>query len=59
MDGRTFKEAAKALNNMGATQIDLYITHLMPAAEDFFLNYKDYGITNFYSENTLRQAWYE
>lgn len=59
MDGRTFKEAAKTLNNMGAAQIDLYITHLMPTAEDFFLNYKDYGITNFYSENTLRQAWYE
>lgn len=59
IDDNTFKEAAKALNEMGAAQVDLYITHLTSSAKDFFINYKSYGITNFYSENTLRQDWYK
>lgn len=58
MGGRTFKEAAKALIGMGAVQIDLYVTHLMPQAEEFYKNHENYGITNFYSENTLNQKWY-
>lgn len=56
--GRTFKEAAKALHDMGANRIDLYITHLMPIAEDFYKNHKDYYINNFYSDNTLKMKWY-
>lgn len=59
MGGRTFKEAAKALKEMGAKRVDLYITHLMPQAENFYKNYKDYGIDNFYSENTLNMPWVE
>lgn len=58
MGGRTFKEATKALYDMGAKQVDLYITHLMPQAEDFYKSYEEYGIVNFYSDNTLRQEWY-
>lgn len=57
MGGRTFQEAAKALNNLGAAQVDLYITHLMPQARDFYLNKEQYGITNFYTANTLQQHW--
>lgn len=58
MGGRTFQEAAKVLLNMGAQQIDLYITHLMPQAENFYLNRKDYGISNFFSNNTLKLDFY-
>lgn len=58
MGGRTFKEAAKALNEMGAAQVDLHITHLMPQAKEFYENHKDFGITNFWSMNTLKQEWY-
>lgn len=57
--GRSFKEAAKALREMGATQVDLYITHLMKPAEEFYKNHKDYGIDNFYSKNTLGMNWYK
>ena len=57
MGGRTFQEAAKALNNLGAAQVDLYITHLMPQARDFYENHEEYGITNFYTANTLQQHW--
>lgn len=59
MGGRTFKEAAKALLDMGAAQVDLWITHLMPQAEDFYKNHRDFGITNFYSYNTLRMPWFQ
>ena len=59
MGGRTFKEAAKALLDMGASQVDLWITHLMPQAEDFYKNHQDFGITNFYSCNTLKTPWYK
>ena len=57
MGGRTFQEAAKALNNLGAAQVDLYITHLMPQARDFYEGHKEYGIANFYTANTLQQHW--
>lgn len=56
--GRTFKEAAKVLHNMGAKQIDLYITHLMGPAKEFYSNHKEFYIDNFYSENTLKMKWY-
>lgn len=58
MGGRTFIEAAKALRKMGAKHIDLYVTHLMPQAENFYFNHKDYGIDNVYSQNTLEMPWY-
>jgi ribose-phosphate pyrophosphokinase len=35
MGGRTFAEAAKALHEKGASNIDLYITHLMPQSSKF------------------------
>lgn len=57
--GRSFKEAAKALHDKGAKKIDLYITHLMSPAEDFYENHKDYYIDNFYSDNTLKMKWYK
>ena len=58
MGGRTFIEAAKALRKMGAKHIDLYVTHLMSQAENFYFNHKDYGIDNVYSQNTLEMPWY-
>lgn len=57
MGGRTFQEAVKALNNLGAAQIDLYITHLMPQARDFYENKEKYGIGRFYTANTLQMDW--
>lgn len=59
MGGRTFKEAAKALHEMGAKQIDLQITHLMPTAKDFCNSYKDFHIDNFYSYDTLNLRYLE
>lgn len=60
MGGRSFKEAAKALKDMGAAKVDLYVTHLMPVAQKFFCNkeYKDAGIDNVFSLNTLEMPWY-
>ena len=58
MGGRSFKECSKLLNEAGAETVDLYITHLMPQAEEFYKNHKDFGITHFYSENTLNMPWY-
>lgn len=57
--GRSFIEAAKVLHEMGAKKIDLYITHLMPSAKDFYKNHQNYYIDHIYSENTLRLDWYE
>lgn len=59
MGGRTFIEAAKALKEMGAKHIDLYVTHLMPQAEDFNKHHKEYGIDNIFSANTLNMPWYK
>ena len=53
MGGRTFKEAAKALLSMDAAQVDLHITHLMPQAHEFYYNCNNFGITNFYTCDTL------
>lgn len=36
MGGRTFCEAAGALKNMGAKVVDVYVTHLMPQARNFY-----------------------
>ena len=53
MGGRTFVEAAKALREMGAVQVDLYVTHLKPEARKFY-NSKGNGlIDNIYSADTL------
>ena len=53
MGGRTFVEAAKALREMGASQVDLYVTHLKPEARNFY-NSKGNGlIDNIYSADTL------
>lgn len=53
MGGRTFVEAAKALREMGAAQVDLYVTHLKPEARNFY-NSKGNGlIDNIYSADTL------
>ena len=53
MGGRTFVEAAKALREMGAVQVDLYVTHLKPEARNFY-NSKGNGlIDNIYSADTL------
>lgn len=54
MGGRTFVEAARALKDMGANSVDLYVTHLMPQSLDFCKNHEQYGIRHIYSENTLR-----
>lgn len=59
MGGRTFKEAAQVLNDMGARQIDLFISHLMPQAQDFYEHRDDFGITNFFTLNTLSMPWVE
>ena len=60
MGGRSFKEAAKVLKKMGAAEIDLYITHLMPQAQSFICNeeYKEVGINEVFSPNTLNLVWY-
>ena len=53
MGGRTFVEAAKALREMGASQVDLYVTHLKPESRKFY-NTKGNGlIDNIYSADTL------
>ena len=53
MGGRTFVEAAKALREMGAEQVDLYVTHLKPEARNFY-NSKGNGlIDNIYSPDSL------
>ena len=58
MGGRTFVEAAKALREMGASQVDLYVTHLKPEARKFY-NSKGNGlIDNIYSADTLKMIQY-
>lgn len=49
MGGRTFKEAAKALTEMGARCIGLQITHLMPQSVDFIKELRKYGIEELYT----------
>ena len=53
MGGRTFVEAAKVLREFGADTVDLYVTHLMPQARNFY-NSKGNGlIDNIYSADSL------
>lgn len=53
MGGRTFVEAAKALREMGAARVELYVTHLMPQARNFY-NTKGNGlIDEIHSADTL------
>jgi phosphoribosylpyrophosphate synthetase len=42
---------------MGAAQVDLYITHTMPSAKEFYENLKENGIDNYYTANTLQLPW--
>lgn len=53
MGGRTFKEAAKALRALGARQVDLLVTHVMPQARDFWNSKGDGLIDNLFTEDTL------
>lgn len=55
--GGTFKYAAKALKEMGAAQVDLYVTHTMPTARDFYEHLNDNYIDNYYTANTLQLDW--
>lgn len=56
--GGTYRYAAEALKALGAAKIDLYITHVMPSARDFWTNsYKMYGIDNVFTANTLELPW--
>lgn len=58
MGGRTFVEAAKVLREMGASQVDLYVTHLKPESRKFY-NSKGNGlIDNIYSADTLDMIQY-
>ena len=58
MGGRTFVEAAKALREMGASQVDLYVTHLKPESRKFY-NTKGNGlIDKIYSADTLGMIQY-
>lgn len=56
MGGRTFTEAAKLLRENGAAQVDLYVTHLMPQAEQFFKTKGNGLIDNIYSNDTLHMG---
>ena len=51
--GRTFREAASALRKMGAAQIDLYITHMMPQSKSFYESKADGLIDNIYTIDSL------
>ena len=53
MGGRTFVEAAKALREMGASQVDLYVTHLKPESRNFYNSNGNGLIDNIYSADTL------
>ena len=53
MGGRTFTEAAKALKEMGAAQVDLHVTHVMPQAKDFWNSKGNGWIDNLYTADTL------
>lgn len=53
MGGRTFVEAAKALHEMGAKQVDLYVTHLKPEARNFYISKGNGLIDNIYSADSL------
>ena len=53
MGGRTFKEAANALRKMGAHHIDLYVTHLMKQAREFYRTRGNGSIDTIYSYDSL------
>lgn len=53
MSGQTFINAAKALRNMGAKHVELYVTHLMPQARDFYNSKGDGLLDEIHSADTL------
>lgn len=63
MGGRTFKEAAKALKELGAAKIGLQITHLMPESQTFIQELKSFGIEELFttfkgiSSRTVRMVY--
>lgn len=58
MGGRTFKEAAKALKDLGASKVDMYVTHLMPQSRNFYRSKGDGMLDNIFSADTLGQIPY-
>ena len=56
--GGTYKYAARALKDMGAALVDLFITHVMPSAKEFWTReYSECGINKVYTSNTLYLPW--
>ena len=53
MGGRTFVEAAKALREMGAAHVDLYVTHLKPESRTFYKSKGNGLIDTIYTADTL------
>lgn len=53
MGGRTFKEAAARLRNLGAAKVYLCVTHLMPQAKDFYKTKADGLIDEIITADTL------
>lgn len=49
MGGRTFKEAAKALKELGAAEVGLQITHFMPESGQFLRDFRQFGIDYVYT----------
>lgn len=53
MGGKTFVEAAKALREMGAREVDLYVTHLMPQSREFYRTKANGLIDNIFTNDSL------
>lgn len=53
MGGRTFVEAAKALKVAGAANVDLFVTHVMPQARNFWNSNGQGYFRNMYTADTL------
>lgn len=53
MGGRTFVEAAVVLRDMGAAQVDLFVTHLMPQSRNFYNTRGGGLLDNVYSADSL------
>lgn len=53
MGGRTFVEAAKALKEMGASKVGVYITHMMPQSKHFYETKGDGYLDEILTDDTL------
>lgn len=56
--GRTFVEAAKLLRAAGAAVVELYVTHLMPSARNFYRSKGNGLLDEIHSEDTLNLITY-